>query len=136
MLLCLKSATVHAQIPTTSWLLLGLISAATCQVIAPIYVDAVFNRNYDAEINYSSPLIYQYSEDASGYSGALRVTVTSLNATESDPILVLLKRQHAVLSWPVPLVLEDKFQYSTVSRIICPMENVYEPERNRTGNTL
>ena len=106
----------------------GLFSATTGEIIVPVHVKASLQHRYYANVTYSSPLAYSYSDY--GNSGAIRVTVTTLNATEKDPIIVLLKRQYTVISWPVPLVLEDNFIYSTVIRVICPQENSGE---NDTG---
>ncbi|OQV20007.1 SID1 transmembrane family member 1 [Hypsibius exemplaris] len=118
---------MHKVIP-----ILLFFTVVSSEGIVPLRVDdAAFDKVYEKDVTYSSPWAYTYT-NASG-SDAIRITVTSLKATEADPILILVKRQQSVLSWQIPLILEDTFHYTTVSRILCPSENP-TPTGNQTNS--
>ncbi|KRY78126.1 SID1 transmembrane family member 1, partial [Trichinella pseudospiralis] len=50
----------------------------------------------------------------------IRISVQSSDARLQWPLLVVVRDTKTILSWQVPLALENKFQYSIVSRTLCP----------------
>ncbi|CDW59192.1 SID1 transmembrane family [Trichuris trichiura] len=53
-------------------------------------------------------------------SGVVRVTVRSLEASMEKPLLIVARESKTILSWQLPLLLENKFQYNVASRTLCP----------------
>ncbi|KAL1234360.1 SID1 transmembrane family member [Trichinella spiralis] len=50
----------------------------------------------------------------------IRISVQSSDARLQWPLLVVVRDTKTILSWQVPLALENKFQYNIVSRTLCP----------------
>jgi hypothetical protein len=123
---------------TIFWIFLtffGFVSV-NGQSIMPVQTSnssAVFNVRYLGTVTNNAPMTYFYARTTTG-STAVRVTVTRLEATEDSPILIIIKRQRSVLSWQIPLILEEKFQYNSTSRTLCPMDN-YASGKNLLGES-
>ncbi|KFD55318.1 hypothetical protein M514_03658 [Trichuris suis] len=65
-------------------------------------------------------------------SAVVRVTVRSLEASMEKPLLIVVRESKTILSWQLPLLLENKFQYNVASRTLCPDLN----ETEKTNATL
>ncbi|XP_014669089.1 PREDICTED: SID1 transmembrane family member 1-like [Priapulus caudatus] len=92
---------------------------------------ADFNIPYDGTVKLGSESLYIYNYNISGGKiGPVRISVSSMNATPNYPVLFVIRQQRGVISWQVPLFLEDMFDYSTVNRTLCPTENYRSGRRS------
>ena len=95
------------------------------------HINATLNQSYNKQVSNTAPMTFFYAKTTSG-SNAVRVTLSSLSATDENPILVIVKRQRSVMSWQIPLVLEENHHYSLTSRTLCPIDN-FTPDRPASG---
>uniref|UniRef100_A0A6A7G3U4 SID1 transmembrane family member 1-like n=2 Tax=Hirondellea gigas TaxID=1518452 RepID=A0A6A7G3U4_9CRUS len=100
--------------------------------INEVYVYNVSKKNeYLFEYAYNSSILEHY---------ALRVTVSSEAACFSMPVLVVVRQQRGALSWQIPLAPPPNTQqfkdYTTVSRILCPVRNFLYPEDVQSSRSL
>ncbi|GAU88888.1 hypothetical protein RvY_01506 [Ramazzottius varieornatus] len=84
-----------------------------------------FNRTYSQIVSSGHAAVFGYRQSTK--SGAVKVQVWSSGAKVANPILVVVKRHNSVLSWQVPLVLEDAYSYLVTNRTLCPMRNHFLP---------
>ena len=98
------------------------------------YIDPVPVHNaslgslYTDWVNTTTEFIYEfsYSQEALG-ERALRVYVESDEAQAGAPLLVVVRYEKGVLSWQLPLAVQDQEEEETVSytasnRTICPLD--------------
>ncbi|KAH3825877.1 hypothetical protein DPMN_127760, partial [Dreissena polymorpha] len=52
---------------------------------------------------------------------AVRITAASPNASQMFPVMFVIRERMDVLSWQIPLVLRDIYEYTNVSRTLCPV---------------
>ncbi|GAU88889.1 sid-1c [Ramazzottius varieornatus] len=88
---------------------------------APPVTYSEFNQTYADSISSASPRMFSYRQNT--VSGAVKVQVWSTSATIATPILVIVKRHSSVLSWQVPLILEEDYEYLVTNRTLCPSRN-------------
>ena len=104
------------------------------EVSARPYIDPVPVHNaslgslYTDWVNTTTEFIYEfsYSQEALG-ERALRVYVESDEAQAGAPLLVVVRYEKGVLSWQLPLAVQDQEEEETVSytasnRTICPLD--------------
>ncbi|XP_074653774.1 SID1 transmembrane family member 1-like isoform X2 [Tubulanus polymorphus] len=60
---------------------------------------------------------------------ALRLYVSSTNASGEYPVLFVVRQQTSILSWQVPLYLQNVYDYYTVSRTLCPVQGSLKKEK-------
>ncbi|OQV21998.1 SID1 transmembrane family member 1 [Hypsibius exemplaris] len=90
------------------------------------FVPAEFNHTYRGQINSNESMIYAFNYTRlDNETDAIRVTVSSTNALETNPMLVVIKQQLGVLSWQVPLNVERIYPFLTTSRTLCPTINYH-----------
>uniref|UniRef100_A0A0X3PUV5 SID1 transmembrane family member 2 n=1 Tax=Schistocephalus solidus TaxID=70667 RepID=A0A0X3PUV5_SCHSO len=63
---------------------------------------------------------YTYKLPSNQTSSAVRVTVSGKNVTKDFPLLAVFKQQMDVMSFAVPLQLNNISSFNTVSRTLCP----------------
>ncbi|VUZ57405.1 unnamed protein product [Hymenolepis diminuta] len=81
---------------------------------------ADFSVDYNGTVSLKSPKNYTYSLAASNFSAAVRVDISATNVNKAYPLIAVFKQQANVLSFPLPLVINDGFMYNSVSRTLCP----------------
>ncbi|XP_055337875.1 SID1 transmembrane family member 1-like [Paramacrobiotus metropolitanus] len=85
---------------------------------------ATFNVPYYGQVDNRNPIAYHFTRQLNTfYDGAVRLTVGSVDASEEEPILIIVKRQRTVRSWQLPLIMEENHGYSFFSRTLCPLHN-------------
>jgi hypothetical protein len=83
----------------------------------PDTIDAEFNRTYNGETSPGKISVFKYNISAGQVA---RVHVESTAAKEDFPLLVVVREQKAILSWQVPLVVQNLYMYNSVGRTLCP----------------
>nr|CDS25467.1 SID1 transmembrane family [Hymenolepis microstoma] len=53
-------------------------------------------------------------------SVAVRVDISATNVSKAYPLIAIFKQQANVLSFPLPLIINERFMYDSVSRTLCP----------------
>ncbi|XP_071957850.1 SID1 transmembrane family member 1-like isoform X2 [Antedon mediterranea] len=56
-------------------------------------------------------------------SQAIRISVKSKSALVNLPILFVVKQQKSVLSWAVPHIIQNKYEYPVVGHTLCPEQS-------------
>ncbi|XP_037072022.1 SID1 transmembrane family member 1-like isoform X1 [Pollicipes pollicipes] len=92
----------------------------------PEVVMASLDHIYTSVVNVSTEFIFVYHVANLSEDSALRVSVSSGNATLDLPLLFAVRQQRGILSWPLPLAIQRadaKHLYMDVSKTICPVQN-------------
>jgi len=110
------------------------------QLDAPVLVNGVLNELYDAfMVNETTAYLFEYTFPASQLDGGvLRVYVESDESKSVHPVIVVVRHEHGVLSWEIPMKIADPdfpsgVSYTAVNRTICPYNQIREDlETNAT----
>ncbi|XP_022249983.1 SID1 transmembrane family member 1-like [Limulus polyphemus] len=99
-------------------------SATKVNNFFPKIIQGEFNETYnntvvaqDIEVIYC--FVYDYHPNQ---TSAIRIMVSSENATQYSPVMFVVKQDTGIFSWQVPMVME-RHEYIHVSRTLCPMQN-------------
>ncbi|CAH1796745.1 unnamed protein product [Owenia fusiformis] len=85
-------------------------------------ISANLGKSYKGFVDETRETVYNYEfEDEANATSTIRVTVSSVDSSTKYPVLFVVQQQRSVLSWQVPLELENVFEYCTVSRTLCPV---------------
>ncbi|XP_025029278.1 SID1 transmembrane family member 1-like, partial [Python bivittatus] len=92
---------------------------------------AQFDHIYAGTVNRGAERLYSFNYTSKpGQVDALRVTVKSDSEDDQYPVLFVVRQQKGVLSWQLPLIFHGLYQrsynYTEVSRTLCPSESVPE----------
>nr|KAG5693898.1 hypothetical protein BaRGS_014339 [Batillaria attramentaria] len=55
---------------------------------------------------------------------AVRVRAASPDADMASPVMVVVRQKEDILSWQLPLLIEETFQYNFVGRTLCPASHL------------
>ncbi|XP_023227870.1 SID1 transmembrane family member 1-like isoform X3 [Centruroides sculpturatus] len=101
-----------------------------CRSSNVVEIRANFSQEYDNAVRSDRQITYWYRyQFGRNQNSAIRVKVNSINATKGIPILFVVRQQQAVISWQVPLVLENIYEYRTVGHTLCPLQNYLNSDR-------
>ncbi|XP_052228430.1 SID1 transmembrane family member 1-like isoform X2 [Dreissena polymorpha] len=81
-----------------------------------------FNTTYNGTTSLDDAIVYRYRTDRLPETVAVRISTFSSNSTTVYPVLFVVRERLNVLSWQIPLVLRDVYEYSYASRILCPVD--------------
>lgn len=104
--------------------------------ILPIVVSGSNGTLYTKEINNTVEYIFEFTKLQASEVQPARIMVESNNSNRSYPVLVVVKRQKAVLSWQLPLDVEsgtNLFEYVRTSRTLCPDYTYPSPHSQGVG---
>ncbi|KAM6474987.1 SID1 transmembrane family member 1 isoform 2-T2 [Liasis olivaceus] len=92
---------------------------------------AQFDHIYAGTVNRGAERLYSFNYTSKpGQVDVLRVTVKSDSEDDQYPVLFVVRQQKGVLSWQLPLIFHGLYQrsynYTEVSRTLCPSESVPE----------
>ncbi|XP_064650536.1 SID1 transmembrane family member 1-like isoform X3 [Lineus longissimus] len=88
-----------------------------------IAVNAKFDQVYNGTVLAGTEYIYTFPYDEiANKTTAVRIRVTSPHASPDFPVLFVVRQERSILSWQVPLFLENVYDYYTVSRTLCPVQ--------------
>ncbi|XP_034267001.1 SID1 transmembrane family member 1 isoform X4 [Pantherophis guttatus] len=92
---------------------------------------AQFDHVFNGTVNRGTERLYSFNYTSkAGQVDALRVTVKSDSEDDQYPVLFVVRQQKGVLSWQLPLIFHGLYQrsynYTEVSRTLCPSESVPE----------
>uniref|UniRef100_A0A5S6QL09 SID1 transmembrane family member 1 n=1 Tax=Trichuris muris TaxID=70415 RepID=A0A5S6QL09_TRIMR len=79
-----------------------------------------YDKEYIGQIDAGESDVLRLVFPQNRTSAVVRVTVQSLEASLERPLLVVVRESKTILSWQLPLLLENKFQYNVASRTLCP----------------
>ncbi|VDN98127.1 unnamed protein product [Rodentolepis nana] len=81
---------------------------------------ADFSVDYNGTVSLHNPKNYTYNLAPNILSVAVRVDISATNVSKAYPLIAIFKQQANVLSFPLPLIINEKFMYDSVSRTLCP----------------
>ncbi|KAK0069211.1 SID1 transmembrane family member 1-like isoform X1, partial [Biomphalaria pfeifferi] len=81
-----------------------------------------FGTTYSDYVNISQQIIFIYNYLEENKTTAVRVTVTSSNATEAFPTMFVARQQEGILSWQIPFEIGSSYSFWSVSRTLCPID--------------
>ncbi|KAH3791109.1 hypothetical protein DPMN_169321 [Dreissena polymorpha] len=84
--------------------------------------ESQFNTTYNGTTSLDDAIVYRYRTDRLPETVAVRISTFSSNSTTVYPVLFVVRERLNVLSWQIPLVLRDVYEYSYASRILCPVD--------------
>ncbi|KAF7283688.1 hypothetical protein GWI33_023184 [Rhynchophorus ferrugineus] len=88
-----------------------------------VIINLNFLTNYENVVNNSIEFILVYgTNNVKQIPGPPRVSITSKNATNKDPLMVVSRQPKELLSWKLPLVVESENgeqHYMNTSRTLC-----------------
>ncbi|XP_055337837.1 SID1 transmembrane family member 1-like [Paramacrobiotus metropolitanus] len=94
-------------------------------------IDGNFGQEYSGQVNADATDIYHFNYTRlENETDAIRVLVSSRNAVEKYPLLVVIKQQLGVLSWQIPLLAERIYPYWHTGRTLCPTINYRAEDAN------
>ncbi|EUB62431.1 SID1 transmembrane family member [Echinococcus granulosus] len=97
---------------------------------------AVFSENYTGEVYLHHPQNYTYNLAGNKSSVAVRVNISAANVNETYPLLAIFKQQANVLSFSLPLMINNRFSYNAVSRTLCPSFIALDTPDNNTEQII
>ncbi|XP_043197409.1 SID1 transmembrane family member 1-like isoform X1 [Amphibalanus amphitrite] len=106
--------------------------------VQPRVINASLDHTYEDVVNALTEFIYVFSVANMSSDSALRVSVSSDDATLDLPLLFAVRQQRGILSWPVPLSLKRGNQqhlYMEVSKTICPVQDYVHAEAADAATT-
>lgn len=94
-------------------------------------IDGNFGKNYTNQTNSNSTIIYKFKySEIKNKTTAIRISIRLQNSIESDsPLLFVARQQRGVLSWKLPLPLENIYEFDYASRTLCPLD-----QKHRTSD--
>ncbi|CAH1273788.1 SIDT1 [Branchiostoma lanceolatum] len=114
---CLLAATV------LSWTVLLATSVSETGTQPLSTVPANFSLTYNGTVGSGEEVTYIFTyQEPPNTTEAVRLHVTSPDATESHPLLVVVRQEDGILSWQVPLRVEDYYLFNEIERTLCPAE--------------
>ncbi|XP_076310308.1 SID1 transmembrane family member 1-like isoform X2 [Tachypleus tridentatus] len=98
----------------------------------PKIIQGEFNETYNnTVVAQDIEVIYHFEYDYHpNQTSAIRIMVSSENATQYSPVMFVVKQDTGIFSWQVPMVMESIHEYTHVSRTLCPIQNyknTYQP---------
>ncbi len=100
-------------------------------LLQPIF-GADFSVSYNGSVYLHHPQNYTYDLIGDHTSIAVRVNISVVNATEDFPLIAIFKQQADILSFRLPLTLNNRFSYDFVSRTLCPSTIILDHPGNET----
>ncbi|XP_031783168.1 SID1 transmembrane family member 2 [Nasonia vitripennis] len=93
--------------------------------LTPIIIPANYSYPYTYSLNKSIEYVFLYSENTANVESAARIVVQSEDAKPSYPLIVVVRQKKGILSWQIPLEVDNKYLenpvlYSNTSRTLCP----------------
>ncbi|KAK2170013.1 hypothetical protein LSH36_5g17033 [Paralvinella palmiformis] len=101
-------------------------------------VNASYNTVYTANVSKETSWTFKYPS-VKNVSLAVRVWMFSANATRNYPLLFVVEEPRGIVSWQVPLAIQDEFTtfyYNNVSRTLCPYGQLSDEEYNIVVSTF
>ncbi|CAG5122904.1 unnamed protein product [Candidula unifasciata] len=85
--------------------------------------NATFGAVYsNFTVNATSQIMFMYSYTMGNKTTAVRVSMSSSNATEKFPVMFVARQQETILSWQIPLDIIESYSYYSVNRTLCPID--------------
>lgn len=96
-----------------------------------------FNKWYNGTLQKATPTVsYEFSYNISSTNRtAVRISTISPNSGLDYPVIVVVREEHSVMSWQVPLQLQYQYSYTDVSRTLCPV-NLQGSNASQTEQTF
>ncbi|VDI62650.1 Hypothetical predicted protein, partial [Mytilus galloprovincialis] len=87
-------------------------------------IDGHFGNSYTNQTNENSTIIYKFEyKEIENKTTAVRISIKLLNTADEDfPLLFVARQQRGVISWQLPLPLENIYEYEYASRTLCPLD--------------
>ncbi|XP_071172797.1 SID1 transmembrane family member 1-like isoform X2 [Mytilus edulis] len=109
----------RSSFQTSSASILSRLYSQTLSVI-----DGHFGNSYTNQTNENSTIIYKFEyKEIENKTTAVRISIKLLNTADEDfPLLFVARQQRGVISWQLPLPLENIYEYEYASRTLCPLD--------------
>ncbi|XP_019614907.1 PREDICTED: SID1 transmembrane family member 1-like isoform X1 [Branchiostoma belcheri] len=112
----------------TLWVLLATSVSETGTQSSPA-LPANFSVAYNGTVGSGEAVTYTFTyQEPPNTTEAVRLHVTSPDAIDSHPLLVVVRQEDGILSFQVPLRVEDYYLFNEIERTLCPAEE--EAERS------
>lgn len=87
-------------------------------------IDGDFGLNYTNITNVNSTVVYKFKyNEIKNKTTAIRISIKLHNSAVSDsPLLFVARQQRGILSWQLPLPLENSYEFDYASRTLCPLD--------------
>ncbi|XP_058803518.1 SID1 transmembrane family member 1-like isoform X2 [Phymastichus coffea] len=111
----------------------GSSNTGEAPALNPIVNIANYSFPYTCSINSSTEFVFLFGEEDKNFTGGARIYVQSEDADNDYPLIVVVRQKKGILSWQVPLLVENKnlanpIPYRETSRTLCP-SNYYKDIR-------
>ncbi|KAJ8668220.1 hypothetical protein QAD02_009883 [Eretmocerus hayati] len=103
--------------------------------LKPIIISpADYSHKYNFSLNSTTEYVFLYGESEASHVEGARIVVESNNASTAYPLLVVVRQKKGILSWQIPLQVENKhligpIPYRLTSRTLCQSE-YYKSQRD------
>ena len=103
-------------------LLISLLSTlVSSQASRTTYLNVTLDRWYQGTVEASSSISFLFKYRVPrNETRALRLQVSSANASSVTPLMVVVREAKRVTSWEIPFYLEKTYPYWAVRRLLCP----------------
>ncbi|CAC5400277.1 SID1 transmembrane family member 1,SID1 transmembrane family member 2 [Mytilus coruscus] len=106
------------------------IQTSSASILSRLYsqklsvIDGHFGNSYTNLTNENSTVIYKFEyKEIENKTTAVRISIKLLNTADEDfPLLFVARQQRGVISWQLPLPLENIYEYEYASRTLCPLD--------------